>query len=59
VDGFAAGTWSLVRAKTEAVLRVSPFARFVPRDRVAIETEGRALLAFLAPEATAAGVRFA
>jgi len=59
VDGFAAGTWSLVRAKTEAVLRVSPFARLAPRDRAAIETEGRALIAFLAPEATAAGVRFA
>jgi len=59
VDGFAAGTWSLVRAKNEAVLRVSPFARLAPRDRAAIETEGRALIAFLAPEATAPGVRFA
>ncbi len=59
VDGFAAGTWSLVRAKNEAVLKVSPFARLAPRDRVAIETEGDALLAFLAPEATVAGVRFA
>jgi hypothetical protein len=59
VDGFAAGTWSLVRAKNEAVLRVSPFARLAPRDRVAIEAEGDALLGFLAPEAKAAGVRFA
>jgi hypothetical protein len=59
VDGFAAGTWSLARTKDEAILRVSPFARLAPRERRAIESEGRALLAFLAPEATATGVRFA
>src|SRR5438874_5247269 len=27
VDGFAAGTWGLVRTKGEAILRVAPFAR--------------------------------
>jgi hypothetical protein len=59
VDGFAAGTWSLVRAKNEALLRASPFARLAPRDRVAVEAEAYALLAFLAPEATTVGVRFA
>jgi len=59
VDGFAAGTWSLVRAKKEAVLQISAFARLGPRDRVAVEAEGDALLQFLAPEATIAGVRFA
>lgn len=60
VDGFAAGTWSLVRVKNnEAILRASPFARLVPRDRTAVEAEASALLLFLAPDAKAAGVRFA
>ncbi len=59
VDGFAAGTWSLVRAKKEAVLRISAFARLAVRDRVAVETEGESLLQFLAPDETTVGVRFA
>ena len=59
MDGFAAGTWSFVRAKNEATLRISPFARLAPKDRVAIEAEAGALLGFLAPDATTAGVRFA
>jgi hypothetical protein len=59
VDGFAAGTWGLVRSKKDAVLRVAPFARLRPRDRVAVEAEAHALLGFLAPDATTAGVRIA
>jgi hypothetical protein len=59
VDGFAAGTWGLVRAKNEAVLRVAPFTRLRAKDRVAVETEADALLAFLAPAATTVGVRVA
>jgi hypothetical protein len=59
VDGFAAGTWSLVRAKKDAVLRISAFARLPLRDRVAVETEGESLLEFLAPDETTVGVRFA
>jgi len=58
VDGFAAGTWGLVRTKNEAVLRVSAFARLAARERVAVDAEGDALLQFLAPDATVAGVRF-
>jgi Winged helix DNA-binding domain len=58
VDGFAAGRWSFVRAKNEATLRVSTFARLAPKDRVAIEVEADALLGFLAPDATTTGVRF-
>ena len=58
VDGFAAGTWSLVRAKTDAVLRISPFARLAPRDRVPVEAEALELLPFLAPGAKTGGVRF-
>jgi len=59
VDGFAAATWGLIRAKGEAVLRVAPFARLPPRELVAVEAEGHDLLRFLAPDATTVGVRFA
>ena len=59
VDGFAAGTWGLVRAKNEAVLRVAPFGRLAPRTRAGVEAEGQALLAFLAPDTSTVGVRFA
>jgi hypothetical protein len=58
VDGFAAGTWAVTRAKDEALLRVSPFGRLTSKDRAAIGTEARALLSFLAPEAKTVGVRF-
>jgi winged helix DNA-binding protein len=58
VDGFAAGTWGLARAKDEAVLRISPFSRFGARDRVSVEAEGTSLLEFLAPDATRRGVKF-
>ena len=58
VDGFAAGTWIVARAKAEAVLRIAPFARLAPKDRVAVETEGRDLLRFLAPDAKNSAVRF-
>jgi hypothetical protein len=59
VDGFAAGTWSLVRAKKEAMLWVSPFVRLSRRDRAPVEAEAQELLSFLAPDATTTGVRFA
>jgi len=59
LDGFAAGTWGVVRTKGEAILGVAPFARIAPRQRVAVEAEGRKLLAFLAPDATSVGIRFA
>jgi hypothetical protein len=56
VDGFAAGTWVVVRAKDEAVLRVTPFARLAPKDRLAVEAEGQELLSFIAPDAKASAV---
>ena len=59
LDGFAAATWGLARTKKEAVLRLTPFARIAPKDRVAIEAEAEELLGFLAPDATVAGVKFA
>jgi len=59
VDGFAAGTWKVDRAKNEAVLGIAPFARLARRDRAAMEAEGRGLLSFLARDASSVGVRFA
>lgn len=58
VDGFAAGTWRAVSGRSEAVVEVAPFARLGPSDRVAVETEGRNLLGFLAADAKQGGVRF-
>jgi hypothetical protein len=48
-----------VRAKNEAVLRVTPFARLGAKDRVAVEAEADALLSFLAPDARTVGVKVA
>ncbi len=59
VDGFGAGTWGLERTKTDAVLRIEPFAKLSPTDRRAAAVEGERLVRFLAPEAKAHGVRFA
>jgi winged helix DNA-binding protein len=59
VDGFAAGTWGLVRAKDEAVLRVAPFVRLAAMERVTVEGEGQDLVRFLAPDAKTFGVRLA
>ena len=59
LDGFAAGTWGVARAKGEAILRVAPFGRIAPRHRVAVEAEGRKLLSFVAPDATSVEMRFA
>ena len=57
VDGFAAGTWGLRRAKSEALLVVSPFGRLSPKDRAAVRDEAEVLARFLVPDATTIGVR--
>jgi winged helix DNA-binding protein len=59
VDGFVAGTWSLVRGKDDAVVRVAPFAKLRPADRAAALAEGERLAAFLAPEARMHGAKVA
>jgi hypothetical protein len=59
VDGFVAGTWGLQRTKTDAILRIEPFARLSPADRAAAKVEGERLARFMAPEAKTHGVRFA
>jgi len=58
VDGSAAGAWALERAKSDAIVRVEPFARLAARDRAEATVEGERLARFMAPEATVHGVRF-
>jgi len=59
VDGFGAGTWGLQRTRTDAILRIEPFARLSAADRTAASAEGERLARFMAPEAKTHGVRFA
>jgi hypothetical protein len=58
VDGFAAGSWGLERTKTDAIVRVEPFARLRAKDRAEATTEGERLARFMAPDAKVHGVRF-
>ncbi len=57
VDGFAAGTWTLEQDREESVVRAHPFAKLVPRDRVAVIAEGERLASFLAPDARTHGAK--
>ena len=59
VDGFGAGTWGIERTKTDAIVRIEPFARLAPRTRAAAAAEGERLARFMAPESKVHGVRFA
>jgi hypothetical protein len=58
VDVFGAGTRALQRTKTDAILRIEPFARLSRADRAAATVEGERLARFMAPEAKTHGVRF-
>ena len=58
VDGVVAGTWALERTKSDAILRIAPFAKLAPRDRADAASEGESLARFMAPEAKMHGVRF-
>ena len=57
VDGQVAGTWELVRAKDDAVVRVHAFGRVPPADRAALAEEGEQLARFLAPDARSHGAK--
>jgi hypothetical protein len=57
VDGFVAGMWALERVKTDAVVRIHPFARLAARDRTAALAEGEQLAHFMAPEAKGHGAK--
>ena len=58
VDGFAAGAWALERTRTDAVVRVEPFAKLAAKDRAEAAAEGEGLARFMAPDAKVYGVRF-
>jgi hypothetical protein len=57
VDGMVAGTWTVVRKGTVAVLELSPFRRLARADRTALVDEGERLVRFIVPEARAHHVR--
>ncbi|GAA0499238.1 hypothetical protein Ade02nite_83250 [Paractinoplanes deccanensis] len=58
VDGFVTATWRPTIDRERATLTVRPFRRLTTAERTEIETEGAALLDFLAP-ARRQDVRFA
>jgi hypothetical protein len=58
IDGLVEGIWALERTKSDAILRVTPFARLAPKDRASAAAEGERLARFMAPEARVHGVRF-
>jgi hypothetical protein len=51
VDGFVRGTWKIARHSAAVTLRVTLFEQFSKKDAVALEREGKQLLAFVAPNA--------
>ena len=51
VDGVVAGGWKLERKRSPATLRLERFRRLTRAERVAVESEGEALVAFAAPDA--------
>jgi len=51
IDGFARGTWRIVKKRRGATLVVTPWITLSRKDRVALEREGAKLIAFAAPEA--------
>jgi hypothetical protein len=59
VDGFVAGTWKTTRTKKAAALEITPFQALARGARDELAAEGRALLAFVEPDAGTLDVRFA
>ena len=59
VDGFAVGVWEPTIGRDGAVIRVVPFRRPSQRRAASSRAEGRRLLRFLAPDASARDVELA
>jgi hypothetical protein len=55
-DGFLAGTWSIERTDSSAVLVVRPVVKLSQRAAAAVAAEGRRLLRFLEPDADRAAL---
>jgi hypothetical protein len=51
VDGFVRGTWKIARHSGAATLTITPFEQFSKKDAMALEREGKQLLAFVSPNA--------
>jgi len=50
VNGFVRGTWRITRARGRAVLDIEPFAKISKKDLSALESAGKRLLGFAAPD---------
>ena len=59
VDGFTAARWKLERDGEDASIRIEPFRPFTRAERADVSDEGRALLAFLVPDAAHHRIRIA
>ena len=57
VDGVVAGSWSIARARSAAVLELKPFEAPARKDRAALVAEGEGLLRFAEPDAKSREVR--
>ena len=49
VDGMVAATWTLIRGRGTAILKVRRFRPLTPAERAEVEAEGAAVLRFLRP----------
>jgi hypothetical protein len=58
IDGFVAGFWKIEEAKGRATLTLEPFGTLARKEQRALVAEGRKLVAFAAPEAAKADVKF-
>jgi hypothetical protein len=58
VDGRAAATWKIVRARAIATLTIDPLKRIARADRAALVEEGERMLEFTDPEVPSREVRF-
>ena len=50
IDGFIRGAWKITTQRRAAVLRIEPTRTLSKADAAAVEAEGAALLAFMAPK---------
>lgn len=59
IDGFICGAWKITEQRRAAVLRIEPTRKLSKADNAAVEAEGAALLAFMAPTADTRDVHIA
>jgi hypothetical protein len=58
VDGLVAGTWTVKKEKKKATLEITPFGKLAKPVKDALAEEGKALAAFMEPEAGSFEVTF-